>query len=89
VTDADHGGVERAAAVGSAVMSSFQVIAPGSLTSSAPARVPACQNPTVAPVGSVTTATRPYGPASEGGITTVAPSASAVLVVASTSSTAR
>ena len=69
------------------MLSSFQPKAPCSLTSSAPAKVPGCQIPKTAPVGSVKTAIRPRSMTSIGSAITVPPASLTVAAVASASST--
>ena len=71
----------------SRVPSSFQPIAPGSLTSPAPAKVPGCQMPKTAPVGSVKTAILPRSITSIGSTITVPPASRTAAAVASASAT--
>ena len=74
---------------GSVVISSCQPIVPGSPTRVEPGFCPACQNETMAPVGSCTTDMRPASITSIGSAITAPPASFTAAVVASTSSTAR
>ena len=74
---------------GSLVMSSFQLIVPGSFTSVAPMCWSACHSATGAPDGSMTNDIRPASMTSNGAIATLPPAASTLAVASSTESTAR
>ena len=69
------------------MLSSFQESAPGSLTSPAPGKVPGCQMPKTAPVGSAKTAIVPRSITSIGSAITLPPASLTVAAVASASST--
>ena len=69
------------------MLSSFQAIAPGSLTTPAPWKVPGCQTPNTAPVGSAKTAIVPRSMTSIGSAITVPPASLTAAAVASASST--
>ena len=69
--------------------SSFQLIAPGTLNTSAPAMASGCQTLNVAPAGSAKTAIRPWSKTSNGGTTTCPPARSTRPATSSASSVAR
>ncbi|GAB3948296.1 hypothetical protein GCM10027614_45110 [Micromonospora vulcania] len=69
--------------------SSFQLIAPGMLNTSAPGIASGCQTLNVAPAGSAKTAIRPRSKTSNGGTTTCPPARSTRPATSSASSVAR
>jgi hypothetical protein len=63
------------------VLTSYQLIAPGSSTTPAPMCWSASQTPTAAPPGSATMASRPDGPSVIGAISTCPPAAAAFSMI--------